>query len=102
MSFNITTTPKANTLSITHGTTFGGAGLVTVPAGIGTYLNLTNTGSYTLTVQLNGDSGCQFTIASNTSVVFHLGDINFSSFDFSNTLSGSSTCVVDYIYSYSV
>jgi hypothetical protein len=97
-------TPFCGTVSCAGGSTYGGANLKNIATlsgiagGTAQFLSLTNTSStYDVQVKLNGSSSAIFTLVHETTQVFNPGDLVITSFDISNTASGATTVVVDYI-----
>ncbi len=103
MNFEIAPTPYCTAVTCHNGVGFGGANLVNFatinPAQTtATFLQLTNTsGTWGVTVQLNGLTTAQFVLAENTTQSFSHNDLVITSVDFSATTSGSGTVIVDII-----
>lgn len=89
--------PKAWEPIVAAGSGFGGANLIAMP-GYAVFLQVFNEGAVSLSVRLNRDTACTFTLASNTAQVFNFGDAIITSVDFANHISGGgSPCQVQVI-----
>lgn len=64
------------------------------------YIQLTNTGSQSVTVQFNGDSGQQFALAGGNTQIFNRGDVVSTKVKISNTASGALTATLGILLTY--
>lgn len=94
MSRNINQFPQCGVVSISTGTTYAGANLVTFtyPA---YYLQLTETAGHACTVQLSGLSTARYLIPANGTFTLPVNAATVSSIDFAN--SSGSTASVTYV-----
>jgi hypothetical protein len=93
LTSNLQCVPKVTSVTITNGTAFGGAALNTLSGVLG--VGLVVDGSQltgTVTMQLNGDTGCVWTLYKGQQLSLDFKQIQFNSVDFANA-SGSSQTV---------
>lgn len=94
MSFNLINNPKAWTLTVADGSSFGGPNLITVP-GLATSLIIDAlTATADVTCQFNGDDACEFPVHANASYGWSNQDIQVTSIDFANSSGSDQTISV--------
>jgi len=93
--------PSVYTLNVVNGTSYA-SNIVDIFGDTGSYalfVQITNQGSTSVKVRLNGSSNAIFDLAGNETQVFNHGDLNVTKLEFANTLSGGSDTTIQVIVS---
>lgn len=98
--FNLSPRLKTFEVSVAPGSTFGGENLVNLaevvaPNAVAISTMITNFGSGPVTVRFDGDEDSDFTLEASTSTQFHANDVHAVSYDFSASISGSGSELVE-------
>ena len=95
------TFPKVYDLTVTGGSAFA-SNLVDIlgdTGGYASFVQVTNNGSQSIQVRINGLSTAVFTLPGSATQVFNVGDLQISRLEFDNTSSGATTTTVQVLLS---
>lgn len=97
------TYPKVYSLTVNAGSTYTTTGntvdILGDTGGYAVFVQITNNGSSSITVELNGLATAIFTLGAGETQVFNNGDLSVSKIQFANTASGASNVPVQVLVS---